>query len=204
MSLMLFPPGSCIPSVPVTLPLWILTSAHFSIPNSILTSPETILTVWTNVSISLVPLPNSLMPSMNIRWLIMLPPFLSWYPTSILSRTLVTGNIATVKSSGDSESPWKNPLLMLTPANLVPELVGIVIQLVIVFLRNLMVFSSASYISRHSISYEHGIMFFFSCCSSSPFCQSAVGLWCLCTSFYSLFVVQSVTDDRCQYLPHYW
>ena len=45
MSLMLFPCGSCIPSVLVTLPLWMLTSAHFSITNSILMSSETILTV---------------------------------------------------------------------------------------------------------------------------------------------------------------
>ena len=40
MSLMQFPSGSCIPSVLVTSPLWMLTSAHFSIPNSILMSPE--------------------------------------------------------------------------------------------------------------------------------------------------------------------
>ena len=122
MSLMLFPSGSCIPSVLVTLPLWMLTSAHFSIPNYILMSLEAILTVWTNVSISLAPLPNSLMSSMNIRWLILLPFFLSWYPTSILSRTLVIGIIATEKSSGDSESLWKIPLLMLTFAILVLEL----------------------------------------------------------------------------------
>ena len=48
--------------------------------------------------------------------------------------------------------------------------------------------------------------FFFSCCSSSPFCQSAVGLWCLCTSFYSL----SVGEVWCLSLPdsctafHWW
>ena len=45
MSLMLFPCGRCIPSVLVTLPLWMLTSAHFSTPDSILMSPETVLTV---------------------------------------------------------------------------------------------------------------------------------------------------------------
>ena len=49
MSLILFPSGICIPSVIVTLPLWMLTSAHFSIPNSILMSPETTLYVWTNL-----------------------------------------------------------------------------------------------------------------------------------------------------------
>ena len=92
MYLMLFPSGKCIPLVLVTLPLWMLTSAHFSNPNSILMSPETIHTVWTNVSISLVLLQNSLMSSMNIRWLILLPPFLSWYPTSNFSRTLCHWN----------------------------------------------------------------------------------------------------------------
>ena len=74
------------------------------------------------------------MSSMNIMWLILLPPFLIWYPTSILSSTLVIGIIATMKSSGGSESPWKIILLMLTYANLVPELVRIVFQLGIVYL----------------------------------------------------------------------
>ena len=141
------------------------------------------------------------MSFMNIRWLILLAPFLSWYPTSILSRTLVIGIIATMKGSGDSEFPWKISLLVLTSANFVPELVRIVFQLGIVFLRNLMVFSSATYISRHSISHEwyhveglfvvypcHTCWFFFSCCSSPLFYQSAVGLWCLSTSFYNLSV----------------
>ena len=91
---------------------------------------------------------------MDAKGLILLPPFLSWYPTSIPSRTLIIGSIATMKSSGDSESLWKILLLMLTSANLVSELVRIVFQLGIVFWRNLMVFSSASLISRHSISYE--------------------------------------------------
>ena len=68
------------------------------------------------------------------------------------------GMFATMKSSGDSESPWKIPLLMLNSANLVPELVRIVFQLGIVFLRNRMEFSSAPYISRHSISHECDIM----------------------------------------------
>ena len=107
--------------------------------------------------------------NMNIKWLILLPPFLSWYMTSILSRILVIVIIATMKSNGDTESPWKIPLLILTSASLVPELVSIVFQLGIVFLRNLMVFSSAPYISRHSVSHKCGIM-------SKAFLQSIHGI----------------------------
>ena len=124
----------------------------------------------------------------------MLPPFLSWYRTSILSRTLVIEIITTNKSSGDSESPWKIPLLMLTSADLVPELVRIVFQLGIVFLRNLIeesdgvflctiyifpgILSAMSVVScrrpSYSLSMPYSGWVFCSCCSSSPFCQSAL------------------------------
>ena len=94
--------------------LWMLTSAHFSIPNSSLMSPETILTVWTNVSISLVPLPNSLMLSINIRWLILLLLSRVGTQSPFSLEPLAIGIIGTMKSSGDSEPPYKIPLLMLS------------------------------------------------------------------------------------------
>ena len=57
-----------------------------------------------------------------------------------------------------------------------------------------------------SLSMPYSGWFFFSCCLSSKFCQSAVGLRCLCTSFYSL----SVGEVWCLSLPdsctafHWW
>ena len=202
MSLMLFPCGRCIPSVLVTLPLWMLTSAHFSTPDSILMSPETVLTVWAKVSISVVPLPNSLMSSMNIWWLILLPPFSSWYPSSILFRTLVIGIITTMKSSGDGESPWKIPLLMLTSANLVPELVRIVFNWALCswgmwwcFLLHCIfpgILSAMSVVQYH----VEGLLIVCPCHTQVGFSSLAVHhhhfvsqqVWCLCTSFYNLSV----------------
>ena len=100
---------------------------------------DTVFTVWINV-ISLVPIPESLMLSIHIRWLILLPYFVSGHPIFIFCSTFCQGIMDTTKGSGDNEFPLKIPLLMLTSANLFPALVSNVFLLDIVFLRKLMVF----------------------------------------------------------------
>ena len=60
---------------------YLLIRAHFSILNCILMSLDSILTVQISVSISLVPLLNSWVSSMNISWLISSASFLDLVPS---------------------------------------------------------------------------------------------------------------------------
>ena len=102
--------GSYIPSVRCNFPLFITSTAYFSMVNSIRMSWLYILTAGIRVSSSFSFFSNSLMSSMYIRWLIFSCDLLSLFPAVHFLSTWLSGIIAIMNSNSDSEFPWRIPV----------------------------------------------------------------------------------------------
>ena len=96
----------------VSFSLMKVALAHFSSPKSMLISSLNFLTVLRMPVCSLSFFANVFRSSIYSRWLTFFSAFVSWpYPVSL--RSVDSGAKAKQNRSGDSESPWKIPLLML-------------------------------------------------------------------------------------------
>ena len=124
---------SSTPTIMRRFAIFIISMAHFPMPNSIPISWQYILTVFTRVSNSFLFLANSLISSMYIKWLIFSCYLLSLYVSVHFLRICLKGLMAITNSNGDSASPWNTPLCIFTFANLFPPAVNSTLQVSMVF-----------------------------------------------------------------------
>ena len=126
--------GSSNPSVRCRFPLFIMSIAHFSMPNSISMSWPYIQTVCIRVLRSFSFFEISLMSSMWIRWLIFSCYLLILYRAVHFLSVWSSGIMAIMNSNGDSASPWNIPLEIFASAKLLPPTVNSTQQVFMVFL----------------------------------------------------------------------
>ena len=110
--------------------LFLISVAHFSMPNSIPMSWLNILTASIRVSNSFSFLANSLI-SMYIRWVIFSCYLLSLYPLVHFRSMWLSGVSAVTNNNGDSASPWNITLWIF--AKLFPPAVNFTLQVSIDF-----------------------------------------------------------------------
>ena len=108
-----------IPSVICRLPLFIISMAHFSMPNSMSISSLYILTDCIGVSNSFSFLANRCHPCTFGGRYFSCDLWSLYQPVHFLS-IWFNGIIAIIKSNGDSASSWKIPLWIFTSAKLFP------------------------------------------------------------------------------------
>ena len=146
-----------MPSDCVILPLFVISTAHFSIPNFIPMSPLNILTVCISKSSWFEVFAYNFKSSINRRWLIFIL-FPEDYPASHFLRMRVRGIIVITNSSGDKESPQKIPLFMSTLPRLCPFDVSSVFQPFIELANRFLIFWAMPTRPRHSRIHGWGII----------------------------------------------
>ena len=126
---------SSIPYVMCRLPLFIISRAHFSMPNSIPIFWMNILTACIKGSIFFFFsfFANSLISSMYIRWLIFSYDLLSLYTAVKFLHIWLSGIIAIMNSNGDSASPCNIPLWIFASPKLFPPAIDSSLQVFMVF-----------------------------------------------------------------------
>ena len=139
-------------------PLFIISMAHFSMPNSIPISRLYILKFCIRVSNSLTFFAKSLMSSMYIRWLIYSCDLVSLYPPVHFWSMWLSGIIAITNINGDSASLRKIPPLILTWAKLFLPAVNSTLQASTVFSINVKTSLNILYIFRQCIIQVWGTM----------------------------------------------
>ena len=140
--------GSSTPSVMCGLPLFIISKAHFSLPNSIPISWLYIFTVCIRVSNSLSILAKSLMSSKYITWFIFSCDLLSLYPVVHFLRVRLSGIMALANSKRNIASPWNMPLSIITSVKLCLPAVNFTLHVSMVFSINCTISSGILYILR--------------------------------------------------------
>ena len=94
---------------------------------------------------------NNLMSSMHIRWWIFSCDLVSLYPSVHFLNVWLSDIIAITNSNGDSTSPRKISLRILTSAKLFPPTINCTLQFSLVFSINFMTSSNILYILRRFI-----------------------------------------------------